>query len=120
MRHVLVFATVPIASPAPDLSTDERYHARLAYRTLRCGQPYCSTLLQQSRFACAENSLALTQLKADADIPDRRTRRREAQGVEGTHGLDDSTEHPDPAAGDVSQGPDLTVTDHRDDKPTID
>ena len=65
MRHVLVLATGPIGSPAPDFSTDERYHARLAYRTLRRGQ-----------FACSENSVA-AHFHASADMLDRRTKRRD-------------------------------------------
>ena len=65
MRHVLVLATVPIGSPAPDFSTVERYHARLAYRPLRRGQ-----------FACSETSVA-AHFHASADMLDRRTKRRD-------------------------------------------
>lgn len=40
---------------------------------------------QQSRFACQENKDALDSLREAATFLDRRTKAREARGVEGTH-----------------------------------
>ena len=40
---------------------------------------------QTSQFACGENEEALTHLRLAAEALDRRTKEREARGVEGTH-----------------------------------
>lgn len=42
---------------------------------------------QASKFNCAENADAIGYLNAALDALNARTSRREAQGVEGTHGL---------------------------------
>lgn len=41
---------------------------------------------QQTQFSCRENALAITKLEEALHWLDHRTRRREYQGVEGTHG----------------------------------
>lgn len=43
---------------------------------------------QETQFNCEENALAIDALKEALEHLDRRTRRREEQGVEGTHGVD--------------------------------
>lgn len=40
---------------------------------------------QRSKFACADNAEALEHLKAAVECLQRRTKRRDDQGVEGTH-----------------------------------
>ncbi len=43
---------------------------------------------QEGKFACADNAEMIEHLDAALAIAERRTARREAQGVEGTHTLD--------------------------------
>ncbi len=42
---------------------------------------------QESPFNCAENAAALGHLEAALEILQSRTKRREAAGIEGTHGI---------------------------------
>lgn len=48
------------------------------------------------KFACQENAMALTHLRAAHDELLKRTRRRTEQGVEGKHIPHQSTDHPNP------------------------
>ena len=51
---------------------------------------------QEGKFACADNAEALDLLKQARAVLNRRTLRREAQGVEGTHKIDVPVEPPAP------------------------